>query len=58
MIAESLPCQRQLRLSLNDLGMCDAYFEKEISFNIEDLQIQGDHSVLLNISGKTILYEY
>jgi len=58
MIAESLPCQRSLRLSLNDIGLCDAYFEKEISFNIEDLQIQGNHSVLLNIPGNSILYEY
>jgi len=58
MIAESLPCQRFLRLSLADIGLCCAYFEKEISFNIEDLQIQGDHSVLLNISGQPILYEY
>jgi len=58
MIAESLPCQRQLRLSLNDIGDCDAYFENEMSFNIEDLQIQGNKSVILHISGKTILYEY
>jgi len=58
MIAESLPCQRMLRLSLNDIGLCDAYFENEMSFNIEDLQIQGNHSVLLNISGQSILYEY
>ena len=57
-IAKSLPCQRFLRLSLADIGLCCAYFEKEISFNIEDLQIQGYNSVLLNISGKSILYEY
>lgn len=57
-IAESLPCQRTLRLSLNDIGSCAAYFEKEMSFNIEDLQIQGNHNVQLNISGKSVLYEY
>lgn len=57
-VAESIPCQRTLRLSLNDIGECEAYFEKEISFNIKDLQIQGNHSVQLNISGKSILYEY
>ncbi|MDR1459883.1 MAG: hypothetical protein LBI60_06685 [Bacteroidales bacterium] len=57
-VAESLPCQRTLRLSLNDIGECEAYFEKEMYFNIEDLQIQGNHSVQLNISGKSILYEY
>ena len=57
-VAESLPCQRALRLSLEHIGVCAAYFENEMSFNIEDLQIQGNHSVQLNISGKSILYEY
>ena len=57
-VAESMPCQRTLRLSLNDIGVCEAYFEKEMSFNIKDLQIQGDRSVQLNILGKSILYEY
>jgi len=57
-VAESLPCQRTLRLSLNDIGICAAYFTKEMSFNIENLQIQGNNSVLLNISGKQILYKY
>ena len=57
-VAESMPCQRTLRLSLNDIGDCTAYFENEMSFNIEDLQIRGDHSVQLNIGGKSILYEY
>ena len=57
-VAESMPCQRILRLSLNDIGCCLAYFEKEMSFNIEKLQIQGYRSVILNIEGKSILYEY
>ena len=55
---ENNQCQRSLRLSLNDIGVCTAYFEKEISFNIGNLQIQGDRSVQLNIGGKSILYEY
>ena len=58
MIAESLPCQRTLRLSLEHIGVCAAYFENEMSFNIEGLQIQRDHSVILHIAEKTILYEY
>jgi hypothetical protein len=57
-VAESISCQRTLRLSLEHIGDCAAYFENEMSFNIEDLQIQGDHRVQLNISGKSILYEY
>ena len=57
-VAESMPCQRTLRLSLNHIGICAAYFEKEMSFNIESLQIKGNRSVQLNIGGKSILYEY
>jgi len=51
------PPMRMLRLSLDNKEMCDALITKEISFNIEDLQITGK-SVMLNINGKHILYEY
>ena len=53
-----LPPQRTLRLSLDNQEACAAVFGKEISFNIEDLQIPGSNKVLLDISGKSILYEY
>jgi hypothetical protein len=58
LIAESIPCQRTLRVSLDNKEACRAVIEKEISFNIEALQIQGDNRVQLNVSGKSILYEY
>ena len=57
-VAESFPCQRTLRFSFYNEEICAAVFTKETSFNIEDLQIQGNNSVLLNISGNSILYEY
>jgi len=57
-IAESFPCQRFLRLSLDNKESCTAYITKEISFNIKDLQLQGYNRVLLNVWDKTILYEY
>ena len=57
-IAESNPCQRILRVSLDNKEDCRAVIEKEISFNIEALQIQGDNRVRLNVSGVSILYEY
>lgn len=57
-IAESIPCQRTLRLSLDNQEACAAVFEKELSFNIESLQVYGDNKVQLNISGTPILYEY
>jgi hypothetical protein len=51
------PPMRRLRLSLDNKEMCEAWITKEISFNIEDLQISGN-GVMLNINGKHILYEF
>lgn len=57
-VAESYPCQRTLRLSLDNKEVCTAVPEKEISFDITGLQIVGNNKVLLNVSGEEILYEY
>ena len=58
-VAESLPEQRRLRLSLDINGeYCKALITKEMSFNIEDLQIRKPGSVILHVSEKSILYEY
>lgn len=58
MIAESYPCQRTLRLSLDNKEICAAVPTKEISFNIKDLQIIGNDKVILHVSDNEILYEY
>ncbi len=52
------PYQRNLKLTIHNEEICMAVPTKEISFNIQDLQISGDNKVLLNIGGKQILYEY
>lgn len=59
MIMESYPPQRNIRLSLKNEELCDAYFTKELSFDIRSLQVEGD-KVYLNItnSEEQILYEY
>nr|WP_321409264.1 hypothetical protein [uncultured Carboxylicivirga sp.] len=58
-IAESFPPQRTLRLSLKNDELCDAYFSKEISFDIHSLQVEGN-SIILNFKDfdQPILYEY
>ncbi|WP_053991724.1 hypothetical protein [Mangrovimonas sp. TPBH4] len=58
-ILESNPPQRNLRLSLQNLEVCDAVISKTLSFDISELQVQGDQ-VRLNIvnSGEGILYMY
>lgn len=55
----SNPPQRNLRLSLINEELCEAYITKETSFDISNLQVDGD-KVYLNISNSNqgILYEY
>lgn len=55
----SNPPQRNLRLSLKNHELCDAYIGKEVTFDVKDLQVSGN-KVLLNItnSGDQVLYEY
>jgi len=58
-ILESYPPQRNLRLSLKNDEECDAYFTKELTFNISNLRVEGNQ-VKLNLtnSDKSILYKY
>jgi hypothetical protein len=58
-ILESNPPQRNLRLSLKNEEDCEAFITKEITFDINKLQVDGN-KVLLNLtnSGDQILYEY
>lgn len=58
-ILYSNPPQRNLRLSLKNQELCDAYIGKELTFEVSNLQVSGN-KVLLNItnSGDQILYEY
>ena len=57
-VAESLPEQRTLKLSLENSEDCRAVVTKEISFNIEELQVHGSRRIQLNVSENWILYEY
>ncbi len=63
-ILESYPPQRNLRLSLKNEELCDAYITKEITFDIYELQVDRNQvfgkKVKLNItnSDDQILYEY
>ena len=58
-ILESLPLQRNLRLSLKNEELCEAYITKELTFDISNLQVSGNQ-IALNIanSNNKILYEY
>jgi len=58
-ILESFPPQRNLRLSLKNNELCDAYFSRELTFDISNLRVDGKQ-VKLNLtnSDKSILYKY
>jgi|GEM_PF-320830 len=58
-IMESDPPQRNLRFSFYNQEVCDAYFEKETSFNLSPLKVEGE-SVILHIDGwdEALLYTY
>ena len=51
------PPEWSLRLYIENREICTAVHSKEVSFNIKELQLPGN-KVRLNISGKSILYEY
>jgi len=53
------PPQRNIRLSLRNKEMCEAYLTREISFDISDLQVNGN-KLLLNLSNSEtqIAYSY
>ena len=58
-VMESFPPQRNVRLSLRNQELCDAWIGRELTFDISNLKVEGG-PVYLNItnSGDQILYEY
>ncbi len=59
-IAESMPPQRYMKLTLNNNEACLAVFEKEETFDLTSLQVEGTNEVVLNIEGlpESVLYTY
>ena len=59
-IAESMPPQRYLKLSLFNDEACLAVFNKEGSFNLLPLRVEGTNEVLLHVEGlsEPILYTF
>lgn len=59
-IMESSPEQRAIKFSLENVEMCAAYFEKEVSFDITPLRITGSQKIYLNLKdyGAQLVYEY
>ena len=59
-ILEATPPKRNLKFILNNQEVCTAVIQKEMTFDITNLQVANNNSVLLNIDEITepILYEY
>ncbi len=57
-VEKTKPARRFLRVSFKNEETCKAFITKEFSFNIKDLQVEGENKLLLNFGEKSILYEY
>ena len=58
-VGESYPPRRWLRLSLDNPELCEAYLTRELSFDIQSLQV-GEGSVYLHVEGyeEPLLYDF
>ncbi len=58
-ILESDPPQRNLRFSLENNELCEAFITRDLTFNIKNLRVEGGR-VQLNLTNSEdqILYEY
>ena len=54
------PLQRAVKVNLRNDQLCEAYFEKLISFDLTPFQIEGQNELPLNIESwdEQIIYEY
>lgn len=58
-IMESYPPRRNLIFSLKNEELCQAYFTREMSFDLSELKVGGDKVILqITNTGDEILYEY
>lgn len=59
-IMESLPVQRNIRISFLDNDHCEAYLTEEFSFNLTSVRVDNENQVVLNLNGwdEQLLYEY
>ncbi len=59
-VAESFPVQRFIKLELTNTERCKALITKDMSFNISDLKVDGNTSIMLNLNHWTdpVLFKY
>ena len=57
-VAELFPEQRFLKLVIFNEELCDAVFQKTITFDINSLQIENSNEIILNIDGLSNALNY
>ncbi len=59
-IAESFPVQRYVRLSLDNHEDCLAFFTREMSFDLEPIQLKEYDTIIINLEDydQQLQYEY
>ncbi len=59
-VMESSPVQRSIKLVLINQEACLAVFSREVSFDLTDLQVEGENEVVFNLQDyeESITYTY
>jgi len=59
-VMESSPVQRNIKLVLINQEACLAVFSREVSFDLTDLQVEGENEVVFNLQDheESITYSY
>ena len=57
-IFESNPVQRNLKIVFSDTDECEALIEKNLYFDVSNLQVDNENMVLLNFQSSDLTYRY
>lgn len=58
-VIKTLPPKREVRLSMENEEMCQAYFVKEMTFDVKDLRSSEDKTFLIMVNADTtLLYDF
>ncbi len=57
---ESIPIIRDIRVSMDSLGLCATSFENTFTFDLTNFRIDSEHKIELKLEGwdQEIIYEY
>ena len=59
-IAKSLPIQRYMRVTFENMELCLAYFTKKYSFDLKPIRVEGYNKIHINLNNwdSPLIYSY